>query len=173
MRELSRLFRAYCHDKHTTWIDLIPHINEWLIKVPHESTGKSAYEVHWGEKPPKEFPELTSKLLPDNDETRTNEERLHIVRRNLEAAGRRRRKYGQSKTYLFHEGQNVLLRVPKPSNLAGKLYHNFFLLYEGPFKVYRVPNVNVAELVDNEGMSRGQFNFRSLKPYYQGQESSP
>lgn len=37
MRELSRLFRVYCHQRHTDWYLLVPYINNWLNEVHHDS----------------------------------------------------------------------------------------------------------------------------------------
>ncbi|KAG8228940.1 hypothetical protein J437_LFUL011566, partial [Ladona fulva] len=51
MRELSRVFRTYCSEKHTEWLKLIPWINVWFNEVAHESTGITPTEVHFGRKP--------------------------------------------------------------------------------------------------------------------------
>jgi len=34
--ELSKFFRIYCHDNHTKWAELLPHIEEWLNKIVKE-----------------------------------------------------------------------------------------------------------------------------------------
>ena len=39
MRELGRIFRAYCHAKHSEWPMYVGKIEEWLNCTTHESTG--------------------------------------------------------------------------------------------------------------------------------------
>lgn len=44
MRELGRLFRAYCHDRHTSWATFVPEISQWLNCTTHSGTGFTPYE---------------------------------------------------------------------------------------------------------------------------------
>lgn len=86
------------------------------------------------------------------------------VRRNLIQAARRRRKGSGVRGYRFYEGQNVFLRVPKLSDPKLKLYGKFFPLFEGPYRIRRIPTRNVAELETEEGEVIGVYNFFNLRP---------
>ncbi|KAF4525451.1 hypothetical protein B566_EDAN016239 [Ephemera danica] len=50
MRELGRIFRAYCNHKHTLWCSLVPKIMEWINVTTHASTGVTPYELQHGRK---------------------------------------------------------------------------------------------------------------------------
>lgn len=50
MRELGRLFRTLCADKHTRWAKCISDIEFFFNITTHMSTGFSPMELHWGEK---------------------------------------------------------------------------------------------------------------------------
>lgn len=38
MRELGKMFRTYCHAKHSTWPQFVPYIDWTLNNIRHEST---------------------------------------------------------------------------------------------------------------------------------------
>lgn len=38
MKELGRMFRTYCHQKHSSWPQYVPYIEWKLDNVQHEST---------------------------------------------------------------------------------------------------------------------------------------
>ncbi|KAJ3662478.1 hypothetical protein Zmor_006825 [Zophobas morio] len=64
MKELSRLFRAYCHDSHTNWYSILPNIELLFNVTPHLSTGFSPYEIISGKNPPNALTNLIEPLLP-------------------------------------------------------------------------------------------------------------
>lgn len=41
MRELGRFFRAYCSQKQTSWVMMVPQIGYWLNSTVHDNTGFS------------------------------------------------------------------------------------------------------------------------------------
>ncbi|VVC43500.1 Ribonuclease H-like domain,Integrase, catalytic core [Cinara cedri] len=45
MREVGRLFRTYCHEKHTSWFQYIHYIELVLNNTVHESTGSTLQEI--------------------------------------------------------------------------------------------------------------------------------
>lgn len=69
--------------------------------------------------------------------------------------------------YQFTENQKVMLRVPKSSDLQNRLISKFFVLYEGPYTISRIPHPNVADLVDEAGHNKGRYNFFNLKPFHE------
>ena len=64
MKELSRLFRAYCHDSHANWYSILPNIELLFNVTPHLSTGFSPYEIISGKNPPNALTNLIEPLLP-------------------------------------------------------------------------------------------------------------
>ncbi|KAL6421222.1 hypothetical protein ACFW04_013646 [Cataglyphis niger] len=48
MRELGRLSRTSCREKHTKWVEFIPKIEEILNITVHQSTGVAPYELQFG-----------------------------------------------------------------------------------------------------------------------------
>ena len=51
MREIGRIFRAYCHAKHSEWPLYVQKIENWLNCITHESTGFTPYELVRGTRP--------------------------------------------------------------------------------------------------------------------------
>ena len=51
MREIGRIFRAYCHAKHSEWPMFVSRIEDWLNCITHESTGFTPYELVKGIRP--------------------------------------------------------------------------------------------------------------------------
>ena len=162
MREISRLFRAYCHQKHTLWVELVPHINRWLLYIPHESSGITPYEAHFKRKPEREFKQWMTE--EEKNDIGTQRDLTGLILGNLERAGRKRRKAMKGKPHQFKIGDRVLLRAPKPSDKKLKLFTKFFLLYEGPLRIQEITGTNAAKLIDDNGSLKGRYNFRSLKP---------
>jgi hypothetical protein len=162
MRELSRVFRVYCSDDHKRWPEVLLWINRWFHEVTHESTGMTPTEVHFGRKPERvdlsvEFPEPTGWTTRDVQQ---------ITLRALEKSGRRRKAHQKSRGYKFSVGDRVLLRSPKTSDTRASLFHKFFHLYTGPFKISKWSGPNSCYLSDDAGSEVGVHNFGNLKPNY-------
>ncbi|KAG8229287.1 hypothetical protein J437_LFUL011133 [Ladona fulva] len=165
MRELSRLFRVYCAGQHTNWPEVIPHINNWLNEIPHESIGMSPYEAHFGKKPRR-----TYNVLPEEGEESVGEPQernriRQIVLNNLGRSGRKREKAQKQKTHEFKEGDRVLLKTPKVSDTKLKLFHKFFPVFSGPYVVRKIVAQNACELEEEGGGTYGIYNFWNLVPY--------
>jgi hypothetical protein len=163
MRELSRLFRVYCAQRHTSWPELLPDINKWLNEIPHDSTGMSPYEAHFGVKPKPRFKidggEEGENVLPrDNIQL--------IVLDNLRRSGGKRRRAQKKSGYTFDQGDEVLLRFPRASDTISGLFHKFFPLFKGPYTIRKIVAKNACELVDEQGEMVGVYNFFNLIPYF-------
>lgn len=168
MRELSRMFRTYCHEQHDRWGELIPEINRWLPSIPHDSTGITPYEAHFGRRPPHVLYAL------DREEVfqRPQEPSQETVRENLVKMSEVRLAKMKKTPYEFKVGQKVLVRVPRVSNPKLKTYSKFFLLYEGPYEIKAIKAPNVAELMNERGETVEQYNFYNLKAYHEGQDQN-
>lgn len=60
MRELGRLFRTLCADKHTKWVTYVSKIEELLNMTQHQSTGYAPVELHFGESIKDKFQNVVS-----------------------------------------------------------------------------------------------------------------
>ena len=163
MRELSRLFRAYCNDNHTGWIDLLPKINIWLNIIPHESTKVTPYYAHFHREYENIFKDL--KVPESAGGIPFNPVSDRLIFENLKKSAEERIARNTGKTWKFKEGDKVWLKTPKPSDMKRRLFHKFFHIYSGPFTIESVPHVNVAKLRHENGDIVGQYNFYNLKPY--------
>lgn len=161
MKEMSRLFRTYCSQKHDDWTELVPHVNRWLNHVPHESIGMSPYEAHFARKPPHVLGYLDREDVTGPEPYHTEQQILDRLRK----AAEERKKKVKSRPYVFRVNQKVMLRTPKVSVPRLKLFAKFFHLYEGPYTVTRLVAPNAAELIDEDGRVIGTYNFFNLKPY--------
>jgi hypothetical protein len=55
MREIGRICRTYCNEKHTTWLKFVPLITRWINITTHESTGVTPFELQHGRRPDREI----------------------------------------------------------------------------------------------------------------------
>lgn len=62
MRELSILFRNYCHHLHRGWVFKLKNIEELFNKTPHLSTGYTPIEILHGVKPSNPLDDLIYSL---------------------------------------------------------------------------------------------------------------
>lgn len=89
----------------------------------------------------------------------------NLILENLEKAGSTRKRQDTHQIHIFQVGDKVLLRVPRVSSVREKLFCKFFRLFEGPYTIAEIPQVNTAVLVKENGEVEGRYNFRSLKPF--------
>lgn len=164
MRELSRLFRTFCSENHTQWVELVPWVNKWFNELCHESTGLTPVEAHFGHKPSRDDDGLIN-IPGQAAESRENLTRM--VLRKLDEAGKKRKQKQKGKTYSFCVGDRVLLKSPRPSDTRQKLFHKFFHLYTGPFRISRFAGPNACYLEDDTRGEIGIYNFGNLKVYHE------
>ena len=108
---------------------------------------------------------LNSITIPENDIPPRIDVIVRFAAQNLKKAGKRR-KNNQKGTYPpFRVNDLVLLRTPKVSDAKHGLFHKFFHLFSGPFRISGLVGPNAYSLVDVEGSSQGIFNAYSLIPY--------
>ena len=167
MRELGRIFRTYCADRHTKWARLVPFVQDCINMMVHQSTGFTPDFLHFGttlkEKILKLFPLLEKDPPERNLVVQCANERLQ---RAFEQRCRGQKTRSRVNLQL---GDLVLLRVPHLSNARQKVISKFFHLYEGPFRIVRVVGENAFELVhpDNPDCVKGVYNRLNLRKYYE------
>lgn len=166
MRELNRLFRTYCHKKHTGWVEYLGKI-EWLFNsTPHLTTQYSPFEILKGANPPNP---LSSCLLPyvaTAGEQKSVAAIQREVQQRLTALADKRLQNSRHQDK-FNIGDMVLLRQPTLSNASVKFTAKFALPYSGPFRITNNPYANVYTLMDPvREIAKGNFNIKNLKLYY-------
>lgn len=166
MRELGRLFRTYCYDQHMEWPRYIKYI-EWVLNnTVHEATGftprelflrQSRYSpIHEAiECPPSASIDVNMQLIMANEV------------QNTKAEWRKLRHDRRGKPIQFVVGELVLVRAHRQSSAVDKCIRKFFLLYEGPYSVAEVKNVNAYVLVNPDTkVTVGTYNVVFLRKYF-------
>lgn len=166
MRELGRLFRTYCSDKHKSWAREIPNFVFFLNSVVHESTGFSPYELHYGNESFSlfrkyiDFPEAAAPL--------SSEGKLVLAKETLLGRAARRTVSHPNKPYVsFRVGDLVLLRANPTSSSLTQETKKFMLLFEGPYRIKREVGLVTYILCDPESddRERGMFHISHLKKF--------
>lgn len=174
MREIGRIFRTYCHEKHSSWYSVVENINEWLNSVTHEGTLATPYSLMFNKEPNDPIRKLIN--APEPRKVPNLEQRICLAYDNLtKKASRRKQKHDRNfklKTYKL--GDLVLVKSDNISKFQSKETKKFFLIYEGPYKVIRVLDNNAYELKDlrNTKAKTKIFNIRNLKDYYSANHPS-
>lgn len=166
MRELGRMFRTYCHHKHSLWPQYVPYIEWTLNNVRHESTHQTPSALFL--KNPQHNPLTQFIQFPDNDLPFEHDKQLTLAQEVQLSKSESRKKYQQEhlNPTFFKIGDLVLVRTHKLSNQIDKKISKFFLLYDGPFKIKSVKTVNAYELVHpDDDTPKGTHNVIHLKPY--------
>lgn len=165
MREIGRLFRTLCSEKHTRWAKCVNDIEFFLNATTHMGTGFCPMELHFGKKPKDEimniinFPE--SSLLTKDAKIILAKERLQ---RNF---NKRLENQRTPSRILLNVGDLVLLHIPKQSDAIKKVTRKFFHLYYVPYLISKDYNNGSFELMDPVNRERriGVYNRVSLKKY--------
>ena len=138
MRELGRIFRAYCHAKHSEWPLYVQRIENWLNCVTHESTGFTPYELVRGKRPPRILEQLFD--YPPETNTINQDVKLRLANERLLTKGERRKRRHdmKGKCVKYEIGQLVLVKRHDLSNAQDKEIKKLFLLYEGPYEIIEI-----------------------------------
>lgn len=165
MRELGRIFRTYCNEKHTTWPDYVKLAENWINNNRHESTRYTPTELMFGERTERMFEKW---LQFPTREVLDKQQVIKMAKRNLEisAEQRKRRHDGVIKPVEYNTGDLVLVRNHHLSSAFKGEIKKFFLLYSGPYKIIgqKMKNAYVLEDIES-GNEHGTYNVIHLKPY--------
>lgn len=165
MRELGRLFRTLCSEKHTRWGRHVSDIEFFLNVTTHHSTGFSPHELHFGSKPVDLIRQIVS--FPES-ESLSRDAKILLARDRINRHFEKRSRAQKltSKVEL-KEGDLVLLHIPKQSNAIKKVTKKFFHLYYGPYYIMKDFKNNAFELaqVDDPSKIFGIYNRCNLKKY--------
>lgn len=149
MRELGRMFRTLCSDKHTKWAKYVNDIEFFLNATTNCGTGFSPHELHFGEQPADQIKEIIR--FPDSTGI-SRDYKIILAKKNLEKNFENRAKLQKNPSRMeLSEGDLVLLHVPKQSDSLKKVTRKFFYLYFGPYRISRDFGNNSYELFDIKG----------------------
>ena len=165
MRELGRLFRTLCSDKHTKWALCASDIKYFLNITTHFSAGFTRLELHFSHKPT----DLIKSLIcyPKVDHI-SQDAKIILARERINKNFEKRRR--AQKTYsriVLRTGDHVLLRAPKQSNKLDKGTHKFFHIFFGPYQIIEDLGNNSYKLADIHKADKivGIYNQSNLKEY--------
>ena len=167
MRELGRMFRAYCKNKHTTWNRFLPNIEEWLNITFHDSIGCTPLELQYGIRPQSRIRNLLD--FPDAIAPVNMNIVVTMAKERMQLRAQKRRKLHDAKfsnKVNLKEGDKVLLKSLHLSSAIKKETKKFFDLYEGPYLVKTVVAPNAYLLVDTNNVIKGIHNIVNLKLYH-------
>uniref|UniRef100_A0A2S2PES7 RNA-directed DNA polymerase n=1 Tax=Schizaphis graminum TaxID=13262 RepID=A0A2S2PES7_SCHGA len=163
-REIGRILRAYCHKKHTTWVQYLDNIEYWLNNSTHESTGYTPEQIRTGKKTPLSIDKLVP--FPETNEAPDHKLIIQLAYNKLKKTSRLRNKLkDENKKFpQYVNGQEVLVKEHKLSSAAEKQIYKLFLLYKGPYTINSVNDNNTVTILDDHGQ-QSTHNFRNIRPY--------
>nr|CAI5868788.1 unnamed protein product [Callosobruchus analis] len=165
-REIGRLLRTYCHDKHTRWAYVLGFVEQCINNAVNESTGYTPNFLQFGIQTMS--PIMRHIAFPeDNRQAPSRDVVLVLARERLLAKAEQRAAKLNAKVnpVIFKEGDKVLMRVHAQSSAEDRLIRKLFLLYEGPYIVQRQAGPNSYVLVDDQGSELPKQNVINLKAY--------
>nr|CAI5850130.1 unnamed protein product [Callosobruchus analis] len=153
-REIDRVLRALCAERHTKWAVYLDQIEDCLNNVVHESTGETPSLVNT-------FFKLPGSELPKPDLQCT----WSLVHERLKSNAEKRKKKLNDITTEFRVGDAVLVRQHPISSAMDASIKKFFLLHEGPYWVSKVVVPNCYQVIDKDGVVIGRHNIKNLKKF--------
>ena len=134
MREIGRLLRTYCSEKHTSWVQYIKTIENLLNITKHYTTECTPIEVHFGKPLHDEITKLIN--FPENAPI-SKEYLITLAKKNIEKNFAKRTKNQKASKVALKNGDYILLRVRHMSNAIDKVTKKLFYLFEGPYIISR------------------------------------
>lgn len=168
MRELGRVFRTYCHNRQTTWINYVKDMEDCCNNLPHSSNGYAPIEVVTGKPPEHALTNIIKrylpKLLPDVPNLKDIHDKVHY---QLQFEERKRLAAQKKQTQRYEIGEYVLLKSYLLSNALEKINQKLCLLYEVPYEIIAKPYINVHTLLHPETRTvKWTYNVANLKRYH-------
>uniref|UniRef100_A0A2A4JAD9 RNA-directed DNA polymerase n=1 Tax=Heliothis virescens TaxID=7102 RepID=A0A2A4JAD9_HELVI len=167
-KELGRLFRAYCHKSHRSWVGILSNIVQCYNNTIHSSTGYTPNEVLVGVPPTLSVDKALTDGIANSPVPSVEEIRAKARSNLIKAAATRSQVHDKRyKLVTFKLGDLVKVRKDNRSDSAAKVTKKFSLLYDGPYKVGGIPHANAYLLVDaDNGDVVGTYNALHLERYY-------
>lgn len=167
-KEVGRLLRMFCHEKHTKWACCLETVEHCLNNVVNDSTGYTATFLQTGKVTTNSIEKIVNFPKCEHEMEGIILEHFWILARDRlrSKAERRADKANRGcKPTIFKEGDAVLVRVHAQSSAENRTIRKLFLLYEGPFYVLRQAGPNSYVIADEMGREIAKHNVINLKPY--------
>jgi hypothetical protein len=167
MREISKFCRIYCHANHRKWVELVPHIEYWLHNTVASTNQYTPIEILSGASGSNLFQKYLPPLprgLTKDDEVQEKIARAYERMKQKIQKRRSKQRRGNSK-WKPVMNETVLVRTQHNSDAVAGVTGKFVRPFEGPYIVSRLIPPSTVEVCDDEGKSKGVFNWKSLKVY--------
>lgn len=166
-REVGRLLRCFCFDKHTLWSNKIADVENCLNNVVHSVTGHTPLYLQFGIREPNNIRKILNFPEVEREEMQNLHEVWELAYERLKSkAIRKKTKFDSKiKAIEFDIGDAVLMRTHPLSSAENAEIKKFFLLYEGPYYVLSKSGPNSYVIGNKEGEKLSQQNVVNLKPY--------
>lgn len=161
-KEINRLCRLYCSEKHTKWSDYLHYVEDCLNFTVNGVTEQVPYEIMFGKKGENIFKKLIHFPKINFDYNRI----LQLVRdKTRDKIKQRKLKFDKKCTAVKYEiGDKVLIKTHFLSDKLGKKIKKFFHLYEGPYVIVGIKMDNAYVLEDLATREiKGTYNVRQLR----------
>jgi len=145
-REIGRMFRTYCHEKHTNWVQWLNKIEFWINPTTHSTTGYTPTYIMFKKPTRLSIQDLIP--FPANQGETLADEIIQIVMKRMEdkAWQRKKIKY-KGRTFPKYEVEDeVLVKEHRLSSMEDKEIHKFFLLYNGLYRIVAIHNNNTITI---------------------------
>nr|CAH7745333.1 unnamed protein product [Callosobruchus chinensis] len=133
-REVGRLLRMYCHEKHSKWACVVDFVEDCLNMAVSVSTAYSPRYLQFGTE--NEHPVTKFIKFPTEAQAKPSLQSIWVLAhdRMTKQAERRALKHAAKITPIeFCEGDKFLMRMHAQSSAEDKTIKKFFHLYVGPF----------------------------------------
>lgn len=168
LREVNRLLRTYCHNKHTEWSKYLNQVEKLINVSYHESIDITPHQAMYGVKPDRLIETLIQ--FPTQDEPGLKNIHEHITRHLLLKAQQRKEKRDkkQHMKLQYEIGQKVLIRNRQLPSTIDRIMKKLILIYEGPYVIVDIKANNVYKINYLESnRTKGYYNCNQIKPYYE------
>lgn len=163
-RDIGRILRTYCHDKHTNWTKGLESAEYWINNTTHYTTGYTPNQILFG----KTNTLIANKVMkfPEQPEE-TQEHIIQMVKTNIYTkAEKRTMKFDNGKKFITYQpGQQTLVKDHKLSSATDKVIHKFFMIFKGPYTITQIHPNNTIEAKD-QYEKQHLFNMKNVKRYY-------
>jgi hypothetical protein len=167
MRELSKFCRVYCNGNHRKWVELLPHVENWINNSVSSLTGYTASELMYGTERSNIFKKMLPKeSWPDQEEEESDEKiRRACVKMKKRAIARDKRRKRGNAEWKPELNEKVLVKTQPMSDAVRGITSKFLHLFQGPCWISKILGHSAYELKDEQGKIRGDFNKKQLKQY--------
>lgn len=167
-KELDRLFRLYCFDRHNQWPRFIQFFEKSINENYHSTTGITPMELETGNKPERVWSSVIKSMPNANLPVPRQQKEKIAGDRMVTSACKRAERYNTSHRLVeFQVGERVLLK----SNPVGRSIDNtatkFFRLFDGPYLLSEKVGKNTFIVLDEHRNKRlGKFHASSFRKYF-------